>query len=363
MKKKLVVSAVSLTEGGTLTVLRECLKAAVDDLGGNWDIIALVHDKALINLPSVQCIEFPKAKRSWLRRLYYELHAFKKLSRQLDADLWLSLHDLTPNVEARRHAVYCHNPSPFYDVSFREVLLSPVFYVHYLAYPFVYKHNIGRNHSVVVQQKWLRDEFQQRYGAGRVVVAHPVESAVAERQERPCGVPVVFFFPALARFFKNFEVICQAAEILAQGGVSGFEVRMTIAGSDNRYAAGLIERFGNVPGLRFIGRQDGVQMRAHYEQADCLLFPSKLETWGLPITEAKAAHLPMLVADVRYAHETVGTYDRVRFFPPEDGAALADLMRQFIEGSIAFKDVVEADPAAPFARDWSSLLSILTDGL
>jgi len=73
--------------------------------------------------------------------------------------------------------------------------------------------------------------------------------------------------------------------------------------------------------------------------------------------------LPMLVADVRYAHETVGSYDRVRFFPPEDGAALADLMQQFIDGSIGFRDVVEPDPAAPFARDWSSLLAILTDGL
>jgi len=363
LKKKLVVSAVNLIEGGTLTVLRECLKVAVSDLGSEWDIVALVHDKNLIDLPTVQCIEFPKAKRSWLRRLYYELHMFKALSKRLDADLWLSLHDITPNVCARRQAVYCHNPSPFYRLTLRESLLDPTFFAFNKLYSFIYKLNIRRNHHVVVQQKWLRKEFMQRYGARSVVVAHPVDPVSSGARERRRSDITVFFFPALSRFFKNFEVICEAVALLAAKGVNQFEVRLTIDGKENRYSVGLFKRFSALGAIRFIGRQNQAQMAAQYAAADCLLFPSRLETWGLPITEAKGLKMPMLVADVPYAHETVGTYDKVRFFPATDAVALAALMEDFIAGRLRFDHVVEADPAAPFAKDWSGLLRILTAGL
>jgi len=83
----------------------------------------------------------------------------------------------------------------------------------------------------------------------------------------------------------------------------------------------------------------------------------------LPITEARALGMPMLVADVPYAHETVGTYDQVRFFPATDAIALAALMRDFIAGRLRFDHVVVPEPAAPFAKNWSDLLKILTTGL
>lgn len=363
MKKKLVVSAVNLTEGGTLTVLRECLRVAVSDLGSEWDIVALVHDQNLIDLPMVTCIEFPKAKRSWLLRLYYELYMFKSLSKRLNADLWLSLHDITPNVSVRRQAVYCHNPSPFYRLKLHESLLDPTFFVFNRLYSFVYRMNIQRNYHVVVQQKWLREEFIQRYGARNVVVAHPVAPVGGGTRELRRGDTTVFFFPALSRFFKNFEVICEAVALLTARGVNQFEVRLTIDGNENRYSEGLFKRFSALSAIRFIGRQNQAQMATQYAAADCLLFPSRLETWGLPITEAKALHMPMLVADMPYAHETVGTYDKVRFFPANDAIALAALMGEFIAGGLRFDHVIEADPTSPFAKDWSGLLKILTAGL
>ena len=55
-----------------------------------------------------------------------------------------------------------------------------------------------------------------------------------------------------------------------------------------------------------------------YAKADCLLFPSKLETWGIPISEFQQTGKPMLVIDLPYAHETVGSYHAVSFFPPGD---------------------------------------------
>ena len=65
--------------------------------------------------------------KSYLHRCYYEYFYFKKLSDKYKPFLWLSLHDMTPNVEANIRAVYCHNPSPFYDISIKEFFLDPRF--------------------------------------------------------------------------------------------------------------------------------------------------------------------------------------------------------------------------------------------
>ena len=104
-------------------------------------------------------------------------------------------------------------------------------------------------------------------------------------------------------------------------------------------------------------------MELLYADADCLLFPSKLETWGLPISEAKAAGLPLIVADLPYARESAGTYDRVVFVPVDDRDALAAAMLATTSGANPFLPVSRPPPAAPFAADWPTLIRQLTIGL
>ena len=115
--------------------------------------------------------------------------------------------------------------------------------------------------------------------------------------------------------------------------------------------------------VKFIGRQTRDEMFMQYCEASAIVFPSKLETWGLPITEGKAQRLPLLVADLPYARETVGTYDRVSFFPAESEEALADLMQSMIEQTWQPTVNVYPDPKAPFAPDWGAMWRLLTDGL
>ena len=121
MKKKIVISGINLSEGGPLTALKDCLKSAHDVLGGNWEIVALVHKKELFNDSVIRFIEFPNAKRSWLIRLYYEWVKFKKISEVLKPDIWFSFHDITPNVFAKKRVVYCHNPSPFFKLNLKSL--------------------------------------------------------------------------------------------------------------------------------------------------------------------------------------------------------------------------------------------------
>lgn len=296
-------------------MLRDCVASAVELLGEHWDVVVLLHDRTLIKTPGVTLIEFPRSKRSWMLRLYYEWWHFRSLSKKLKPDLWLSLHDITPWVQARRQVVYCHNPAPFYQISVREAWMSPKFLLFNLFYRYLYGMGIRRNRYVIVQQEWLRQEFMRLFAVGDVIVAYPVASNRHEPQPKlkESQNLFVFIYPALPRVFKNIKLVCEAVRRLGKVGGPEFEMRLTIDGGENRYAAALVKRYANVPGISFIGRQPYAAMAKQYDECDCLIFPSRSETWGLPISEAKALCKPILAADLPYAHETVSNYDKVCF--------------------------------------------------
>ena len=360
LKPIIVISAVNFTSGGPLSILQDCLSYLQDDCLKNYRVIALVHDKKLLNhVNGIEFIEFPKSIRSYFYRLYYEYIYFHKLSKTLNPYLWLSLHDITPTVKADIRAVYCHNPSPFYKLRLNQVLLDPTFALFNILYHYIYKINIKKNDYVIVQQDWLRTMFKKLYKLNSVVVAYPniqvaqVEATIEQTEKYQ------FFFPTLPRFFKNIEVIVGAVKILNKRQCIDFEVVITIDGAENKYARHIAEYSSNVENINFIGRVSRDKVFKLYEQSDCLIFPSQLETWGLPITEFKQFNKPMLVADLPYAHETVGDYQAVSFFEADDSSALAEQMQSLMKGDIRFTGNKSNQLASPFTQSWNELFNLL----
>jgi glycosyltransferase involved in cell wall biosynthesis len=138
-----------------------------------------------------------------------------------------------------------------------------------------------------------------------------------------------------------------------------FELWLTFDGSENRYSAWLRRRFGALQRVKFLGMLKRDEVFELYEQADCLVFPSRLETWGMPISEFKAFHKPMLLADLPYAHETVGGYDQVAFFAPTDALLLADKMRAAVKGRAIFGQVPAPKIEPPYCKSWRELFGML----
>jgi glycosyltransferase involved in cell wall biosynthesis len=361
--KRIVLSGVNLAEMGPIRIYEEALRAAVDLFEGGYEIVAIVHRKELFAVPGVRYLEFPGIRKSWLRRLSFEYLQLKPLSKELNADLWLSMHDITPNVEARRRAVYCHNPAPFYSLRLRDALISWKFAAFVLFYGYLYGINIRKNDTVIVQQDWIRREFKMRYAPGNIVVAHPAVDEARTGPEIP-DLPSSdgvyrFFYPAFPRPFKNFEVVLEATSILERESVHAFEVWLTLDARTNRYANATVSKYRHLDCVKWLGILDHAMVREGYRRTDCLLFPSRLETWGLPITEFKETKRPMIVADLPYARETVGTYDSVAFFNQDDPAQLAQLMKGAIYGDPVFERAQAKAIAPPFARNWSELWKIL----
>lgn len=363
-KKLIVISAVNFTEGGPRSVLKDCLEAGIRRIGDHYRIIALVHKMNLYStLPGVEYHEFPLSKSSWLLRLAYEFIYFRILSKRWKPDVWLSLHDISPNVIAEKRAVYCHNPSPFYRPNLRQALLEPIFWLFSRFYYLLYRINIKKNDLVIVQQNWMRNRFMELYGIDNIVVAHPtveIDVSLYPARERN-DQRYKFIFPAYPRVFKNFEVIVDAAARLEREGFTGFEIIFTFTGDETRYARYIKDRCGEMENIRFIGPQSRESIFQLYKESDCLIFPSMLETWGLPLTEFKKFSKPLLAADLPYAHETVGEYAQVKYFDPGSPALLAMLMRQIAENRLQFDKNPVPIPEKPYVEGWGALFDMLLE--
>ncbi len=361
-QKQLVISAVNITEGGPLTILLEILDAAATALGPEWKITALVHRSSLIVNSRIYTIEFPKSKKFYLYRLYLEYYFFKKLSEKGEIYLWLSLHDITPNISAKIRAVYCHNPSPFYKTKIKDFFIQPFFFIFNKMYMYIYKININRNNYIVVQQGWLRNIFREKITSKPIIVCHPNKEVDFEKKSA-CSISkdkYTFFFPSFPRIFKNFEIIGEAVKLIKNNNID-FEVIITMNGNENNYARLIRRKYGYIEQIKFIGIISRNDVFRYYNNVDCLIFPSKLETWGLPITEFKNTGGLILVADLPYAHETVGAYKNVSFFSPDSPKELASLMRDAINGTIQCQGNIEEEPDKPFAKNWKELFDLLLE--
>lgn len=363
MKKIIIISAINFSEGGPLTIYKECLKYLQENFLEEYRIIALVHDKSLFleYKEKIEFIEFNDSKKSYLKRLYYEYIFFKKLSKKLKPYLWLSLHDMTPNVAADKRVVYCHNPMMFYKMTKEERKKSFKLFLFSKFYKYIYKINIKKNDYVIVQQNWIRKEFKKAFGIENIIVAHPEVNLEALKIDKNIEVEKnSFIYPSFPRVFKNFEVICKASEILENKNIKNFKVYLTIDGSENIYSKEIVEKYKKQECVKFIGLQSRRNLMNYYNKTETVIFPSKIETWGLPVTEAKAFKKKLILADLPYAHETLGNYEDVFFFNPDSAEELALKMESVInKKNISFDGNICKKIEQPYSNSWKELFEII----
>ncbi len=363
VRKSVVVSAVNLRKGGTLTVLRDCLSylSTRKDL----DVTAIVHSERLCHFDGIRYIEIPWSAKSWIRRLWCEYVTLHRISGQMpETDLWLSLHDTTPRVRANRQAVYCHTSFPFLETRARDWRMNPKIPLFSKFTKYAYRMFVHRNAFLVAQQNWFREGLSRITGfpSERIIVAPPrFEADQRPDNQMDLSEPPMFFYPASPDCHKNFETLCEAARLLeARIGTGRFTVRLTLSGDENRYARWIKRKWGSVASLSFAGFLTREDLFAHYAQAHCLVFPSRVETWGLPISEYMPTGKPMLLADLPYAHETASGSMKTAFFPPNDPEELADQMHRILENEYDFLSQVPGqETKPPRAENWDRLFEIL----
>ena len=120
-KPIVVISGVNFIEGGPLSVMMDVVGRFISTFNKDFTLLLIVNNKHLFSdffASDVLFYEYPRAKKSWLFRLWFEYVKCYFLSKKIKPYLWLSLHDISPNIKSTRRAVYCHNSIAFYKMPF-----------------------------------------------------------------------------------------------------------------------------------------------------------------------------------------------------------------------------------------------------
>lgn len=349
-----------MVEGGVFTILDNCLrKISTYSEINNIRVIALVNDKSKFEYPNIEFIEYPKSKKYWFLRLYYEYFSFKKLSKKIKPDFWLSLHDVTPNVVAKKRFVYCHHPTLFYKPTFKDWKFDYKIGVFSIFYKYLYQINIKKNNAVFVQQNWMKKEFESLYNIRNIITCQPEFILPSNLKKIHLdNSKIHFFYPLIAKSFKNIEGIGEAVKLLPENIKSKIRIHMTIGEGDSNYANYIITNY-KMAEMNYIGKISREEVFGYYKKMDCLLFPSKLETWGLPLTEAKAFSKPIFVANVAYAKETIGDYDKVSFFDEANPKELAQLITDYTNKRIQYQGNKSDFYKDSQLNDWHSIFNFI----
>lgn len=364
--KTIVISAINIYSSGPLVIVRDFLSALLSSAQfkrGELKVVVFCHAAELYKdqaAPNLLFIPKPLSRKNWLIRLFYEYAWFWFWSQKNDVDYWISLHDVTPTVRAKHRIVYCHNPSPFYagKTTWR---YAPGFQLFRYCYEYVYRLNLLKNEHVILQQQWLRDAFVKGYGCepGKVIVARPeteTDEMPPAQPENAGGQPCLLVFPAFPRVFKNHEVLIEAMRLLADVPV---KLVLTFEGNENAYARKIRDEASGLTNVDFSGFLSRADLFRVYAAADAMVFPSKLETWGLPLSEFRRFNKPVFAADLPYARETLSGYQRSCFFDPDDAAALSSAIRRFAVSREFLPVRCETKYAEPFACGWPETLKLI----
>ena len=364
VKKTIIISGANLYEGGTFSILKDCLNFLNKNSHLDYEIIALVNDAtSFVKYKNIKFIEFKKIRYSYFHRLFYEYIYYYYLSIKLKPFLWFSINDISSNIISERRVVYCHNPSPFRTLQVRDLLDQPKLFFFTIFYKYIYKINLKKNNYVIVQQNQIKEIFSKTFNLqlNKIITAIPnidnfdiINFNINTSKDHK-----VFFFPTFPRPFKNIEVICDAILILRNQNLTNFEVIITIDGTENGYSSRIVNKYKYINQVKFIGSIKRESVFDYYNNVDYLLFPSKLETWGLPITEFKKLKKPMIVSNLSYALETVGKYDKVNFFNPDNPNELALHMMNYINCEFNFDETNQTIYNKPHANSWEQLFDYL----
>jgi glycosyltransferase involved in cell wall biosynthesis len=132
-----------------------------------------------------------------------------------------------------------------------------------------------------------------------------------------------FFYPATSFTYKNHRIILEALRILKNKGYNDYEVNFTISKGENHHTEELYN-FAQANSLKvnFLGSISRERVFKFYSTS-ILLFPSFVESFGLPLYEARQSETFVIASDCSFSREILQNYDNSLFFNPQDANELA----------------------------------------
>ena len=322
---RVVVNNIAASNGGAWSILEDFyqdIKTYSDEI--EW-ILLVDKKKTLVETNNIKIIECPEIKKSWIKRLMFDFVNGKKIVNSYNPDVYFSMQNTATLGVKARQVVYLHQSLPYQkerDFSFlkkQEQTLA------------VYQKIIGRIFNllfkfskceIIVQTNWMKDSLLEKV-KNMVTVIPPKVKVINNNTPWNGSDKNYFFYPANGAEYKNHEVIFKAVDIVISQGYTNFQIILTINQRE----------VNNIRNYMFLGTISREAVCRYYNQS-ILLFPSYIETYGMPLKEAQFFGAPIIASNTLFSKEILKNYPNAVFFEKYDSEELAKIMIRYINDEI-----------------------------
>lgn len=328
----IIVYDIAALGGGGVTILDQYIeRAKVDKENQWWFIIALSgyekHETDNVHILYQKELDV-RGTRRWLRRFVFEHWKLSCVVSEIKPDRVLSLQNMMMPVAKCHQTVYLHQSLQFAPVRFsfakkeeracairQKIICSLI------------RKNLKKADAIIVQTNWMKEATAKwaKIPAAHITVQEPPPPRVSANEDNAnARKKSEFFYPAGGSIYKNHQVIIDACKLLKKAGIIDYSVEFTFNASDNPLTQKMYEEIKReqLP-ISFVGFLPQEAVYTKYAEKT-LLFPSYIETFGLPLLEAKAFNAPIIASDCPYAHDVLEGYDHCLFAQWDDAQAWAD---------------------------------------
>ncbi|WP_019908924.1 glycosyltransferase [Paenibacillus sp. HW567] len=320
MKKIIFVNNPAATSGGALTILKQFIQQVAQENENFYFYIFCSYDLSAYERDNIKIIILNNNKK-WKNRIYWDFVGLKKWSLQNNVvpSIIISLQNTgVYNFGGIEQVIYLHQPFPYYyeykwKFSKKEERI-------YWFYKNIYKHliqfSINRKTHIVVQSNWLKKRVSKMHNVdlNKIYVIKPHIEIPEEKVENK-NVESYLFFPASGLQYKNHDILIRALSIIKQEYKKKIFLVLTLA-SESQYSNKLFELARELDvkdQVSFVGNLSYEEVFNYYKECNLVVFPSYLETFGLPLIEAASFKKPIVASDLEYAKEALEGYAGVKF--------------------------------------------------
>ena len=346
---RIVVNDIAASKTGALSILKDFYAYVREhDTENEW--IFVIGGSYLQETPRIKVIIRDDVKSGWKRRLQFEFLTGSRFLESLRPDVVFSMQNTLTRGAIRRkdgsrvpQILYVHQPLGFQRMKRFSFLKSEE--REYAVYQYLIgamiDSSVKRADKVIVQTEWMKEAVAEKTHRNQediVKILPDVEDLSAYRMEGEFQKNE-FFFPSGEILYKNHECILKAASILNEKGITDFKVRFTLKGLSDVTNRTYEDPFQNVEWMGRISREEVFS----FYRTGTLIFPSYIETFGIPLAEARQMNTLILASDCPFCHEVLDGYENAYYFHPFHEEELASLMEKVIRGQIGVKPSRKAE--------------------
>ncbi|MGN7851924.1 glycosyltransferase [Exiguobacterium sp. 22311] len=313
--KNILIFNVPAEELGALTILNKTFDDLIKSDDKEIKYHFILSGPYITKKENIEVTVYPWVKKSWIHRIFFDYCVAPKIVKMKKADVIISYHNLVIPLVDTKQTLYIHNAIPFTDLSF-SLFKEPKLWIYKNIMSRKIISSIKKADKLIVQSEWLKNKILNRFRNikpenivvenNKEIIKNEIQYNNIKREKK------LFIFPAGAFSYKNHMDIIEACKLLKKE--TSYEIIFTISGHENKVAK-LIKKQIEMYKLPIILVGSISHKRVlEYFKTHTLIFPSNLETLGLPLLEAKSINTPIIYKNSDLYKEVLDGYEFAESF-------------------------------------------------